>query len=144
MNSYEKIRTKQQEEINAFPFGWAFSQKQFEDMMVNKFGLKDDDYDKIYSIGHGGFIRKTDADAMDEMLARHKAEREEGIAGDPTGDGFIFEMFSYEVQHCYDWAPTQPEAALSILGMTMERVKADARLEYALNKALKLYCKDDK
>jgi hypothetical protein len=111
MNSYEEMKNKHQEEINAFPFGWAFNQKQFEEMMA-KFGLKADDYDKIYSIGNNGFIRKTDSDAMDEMFARHKAEQEKAIADDTTGDGFICDMFSFELQKCDTEEINQLDAVL--------------------------------
>lgn len=33
MNPYLKLKNKHQKEINDFPFGFAFSQKQFDDMM---------------------------------------------------------------------------------------------------------------
>ena len=59
MNAYVTMKQKHQAEVDAFPFGAAFSNKQFEEMML-KFGLTVDDTDKICSLGAGVFIRKTD------------------------------------------------------------------------------------
>ena len=33
MNGYVELRQRQQEEFNALPLGFAFSQKQFDEMM---------------------------------------------------------------------------------------------------------------
>ena len=70
---YLKLKEKHQKEVNDFPFGFAFSNEQFKDMM-KKFGLKEKDTDKIYSIGAGGYIKKTDAEAMHNMFKRHREE----------------------------------------------------------------------
>ena len=52
-NLYKELHDKHQAEINAFPFGFAFSQKQFDQMMVERFNFTPTDTDKIYSIGGG-------------------------------------------------------------------------------------------
>ena len=46
---YLELKQRQQKEVNDFPFGFAFSNQQFKEMM-EKFGLKETDTDKIYSI----------------------------------------------------------------------------------------------
>ena len=46
---YLKLKEKHQKEVNDFPFGFAFSNQQFKEM-IEKFGLKEKDTDKIYSI----------------------------------------------------------------------------------------------
>ena len=38
MNKYAELRNRQQEEFNALPLGFAFGDKQFEEMM-KKWGL---------------------------------------------------------------------------------------------------------
>ena len=50
--TYEELKNKHEQEMNAFPLGACFSQKQFEEMM-QKWGLTIDDTDKILSIGGG-------------------------------------------------------------------------------------------
>ncbi|MGN0960756.1 MAG: hypothetical protein ACI4PF_00990 [Christensenellales bacterium] len=135
---YLELKQKQQKEINDFPFGFAFSNEQFKEMM-EKFGLSENDTDKIYSIGAGGYIKKTDADAMHEMFKRHRQEIEEEIEKDKTGTGFIYEMFKYELsnhEYCitYDLEPT-----LDALGLTLDEINIKENLKNGLKKALKDY-----
>ena len=99
MNEYRKLRDRQQQEFNALPLGFAFNQKQFAEMMQG-WGLDpENDQDKIYSIGYGGFVRKKDADLLHTTTARHAEELAAAIAADPTGDGFICEMFRCELDN---------------------------------------------
>lgn len=135
MNKYQELREKQQAELNAFPMFFAFNQKQFEEGMKN-LGLKPTDTKKIYKIGNtGGFYRKSDAPAFREMFMRHTKEREDAIAADPTGDGFIFDMFDYELaNHEYNYTH-DPEPTLDALGLTMEQVRAEPRLFHGWKKA---------
>ena len=127
--------------MNAFPLGAAFSDKQFEEMM-QKWGLTVNDADKICSIGGGCFIRKSDKAAFFEMLDRFKKEREDAIAADKTGKGYIYDMFLYELanhEYCitYDLTDT-----LDALNLTAEQVNEDKRLLHGLNKAVKEYLKN--
>ena len=135
---YLKLKEKQQKEINDFPFGFAFSNEQFKDMM-KKFGLKEKDTDKIYSIGAGGYIRKTDSEAMHNMFKRHREEIENEIKNDKDGTGFIYEMFRYELsnhEYCvtYDIEPT-----LDALGLTLDEINKHQNLVMGLKKALDEY-----
>ena len=141
MNAYKQLKDKHQKEMNAFPLGAAFSDKQFEEMM-QKWGLTVNDADKICSIGGGCFIRKSDNDAFFEMLDRFKKEKEDAIAADKTGKGFIYDMFIYELanhEYCitYDY-----EETFDALGLTLEKINADQRLVRGLQKALKDYLKN--
>ena len=135
---YSELRQKQQKEVDEFPFGFAFSNEQFKEMM-EKFGLSENDTDKIYSIGAGGYIRKSDADAMHEMFTRHEKERQQEIENDKDSSGYIYEMFRYELdnhEYCitYDLEPT-----LRALGLTEEEVIKNPKLLKGLKKALKHY-----
>ena len=68
--------------------------------MMQGWGLDpENDQDKIYSIGYGGFVRKKDADLLHTTTARHAEELAAAIAADPTGDGFICEMFRCELDN---------------------------------------------
>jgi hypothetical protein len=134
MNKYQELRSKQQAELNAFPMFFAFNQKQFEEGMKS-LGLKPTDTKKIYSIGYGGYYRKSDAPAFHEMFQRHTKELEDAIAADPTGDGFIFDMFDYELaNHEYNYT-RDPEPTLDALGMTLEQIRTEPRLFHGWKKA---------
>ena len=135
---YLELKQRQQKEVNDFPFGFAFSNQQFKEMM-EKFGLKETDTDKIYSIGAGGYIRKSDSNAFDEMFKRHRKEIEDEIEKDKKGTGFIYSMFRYELanhEYCitYDIEPT-----LDALGLTVDEINKKENLLNGLRKALKEY-----
>ena len=137
MNRYLELKERQQKEFSDFPMFFAFSDKQFEEGM-RKFGLTVDDTDKIYKFGGtGGFYRRTDSKALIDMIERHDEEFEKAIAEDTTGDGFIFEMFDYELanhEYSYTW---DIEPTLYALGLTIDQVNNNKLLLHGLNKARK-------
>lgn len=137
MNKYNTLREKQQKEVNEFPMFFAFSEKQFEEGMKS-LGLEPGDVKKIYKLGNtGGFFRKSDSEALHAMFDRHNKEMEDSIAADETGEGFIFDMFNYELaNHEYGYT-RDPEPTLDALGMTMEEIKADSRLLHGWKMAVK-------
>ena len=137
MNRYAELRHRQQEEFNALPLGFAFSNKQFDEMMRN-WGLDPEkDVDKIYSIGAGGFVQKKDAELLHETHKRLDEEMAAAIAADETGEGFIYEMFLYELDnHEYGYTG-ELEETLDALGYTVEDINADKRLLCGLNRAAK-------
>ena len=93
------------------------------------------DKDKLCSIGAGGVIRKTDADAMREMFARHRRELQEAIAADKTGDGFIYDMFYTELaNHEYSYTGDVTDA-VNACGLTVEQLNANPALIIGLKKA---------
>lgn len=133
--TYKALKERQQQEINAFPFIWAFNESQLADGM-RRLGLDPEkDKDKLCSIGAGGVIRKTDADAMREMFARHRRELQESIAADKTGDGFIYDMFSTELaNHEYSYTGDVTDA-VNACGLTVEQLNANPALIIGLKKA---------
>ncbi len=141
MNTYKQLKDKHQKEMNAFPLGAAFSNSQFADMM-QKWGLTVDDADKICSIGAGCFIRKTDKEAFFNMLKRFKDETNAAIAADTTGDGFIYDMFYYELANHEYCITYEYDETFEALGLTEEQVFADKRLLHGLKKAEKAYLKN--
>ncbi len=131
MNKYRELKSKHQKEVDAFPFGFAFNQKQFDEMMI-KWGLTPDDTDKIYKIGGGGYVRKTDADAMEEMFARHEAEWNVAI----QDEEFVFQMFNYELaNHEYSYTGDLTDT-LEALGLTMDIVNETPGMADALKRAI--------
>ena len=131
MSKYTSLKSKHQNEIDAFPFGFAFNQSQFNEMM-EKWGLTPDDTDKIYKIGGGGYIRKTDADAMHEMFDRHEAERKEAM----KDDDYLYQMFNYELaNHEYSYTYDLTDT-LDALGLTIDEINADPKMADALKRAI--------
>jgi len=130
--SYLELKRKHQEEVNSFPMAFAFSKKQFIEAM-EKLGLQETDTNKVYSIGGGGMIRKTDSGRMSEMVDRQYSEMQEAR----KDAQFLFEMFDYELSNheyviTYDTADT-----LRALGITQEEVDNDPIMRDALHKAIK-------
>ena len=91
-NQYQILKDRQHKEFNAFPLGAAFSQTQFTEMMA-KWGLEPTDTDKILHVGAGCYIRKTDREAFHALVERLEKEKQDAIAADTTGEGFIKDMF---------------------------------------------------
>ena len=141
MNAYQEMKARQQKEFDAFPMSAAFSNQQFKDMM-EKWGLTVNDTDKICSIGGGCYIRKTDKEALCALINRLNNEKENAIAADLTGDGFIFDMFVYELANHEYCITYDLEDTLDALGLTAEQINADKRLTHGLNKAIKHYLKN--
>lgn len=135
-NAYSALKQKHQAEVNSFPIAFAFSNEQFKKGMES-LGLKEKDTDKVLSIGGGGFIRKTDAAAFTAMFKQHEKEMQAAIDSDPTGEGFIYDMFLYELGnheygYTYDLEPT-----LEALNLTYDEVQASAKLSHGLKLARK-------
>lgn len=138
MNKYSKMKENQQNEFNAFPFGAAYSNKQFKEMM-QKWDLTEKDTDKIYSIGSGCFIRKADAPVFDEMIERFDREKKQAIAADVNGDGFIYDMFICEMEnHEFDYTGEIDET-IEACGLTWQEVLDSPALKNGLTKALKRF-----
>ena len=136
MNKYRELKRKHEEEVNKFPFMFAFSEKQFIKGM-KKLGLNENDTDKIYDIGCGGYIRKSDSAKLDEMYKRHDMELKKAIEDDVNGEGFIYDMFNYELsnhEYCitYDIGDT-----LDALGFSIDDVNNNKKLLHGLQLAVK-------
>lgn len=137
MESYRELRERQQKEFNELPLGFAFSDKQFYEMM-QKWGLDPiKDLDKIYQIPFGGFLQKKDLNYYHEVIERHYDEMEAAKKSDTDGTGFLYQMFLYELDnHEYGYTG-EYEDALESLGLTMKDVHKSVRLTRALEKAAK-------
>lgn len=135
MNAYRVMKDAHQKEVDAFPFAFAFNEKQFEEGM-RKLGLDPSETDKVYKLGDtGGFYRKEDAEKLHEMFDRHQREMGAAIGQDATGDGFICDMFNYELaNHEYSYTH-EIDDTLDALDLTIEEVNNDPRLLHGLRKA---------
>src|SRR5690625_1340256 len=121
MITYQELKNKHQKELNDFPMAFAFDKNQFKKAM-EELGLTEKDTDKVYSIGMGGFIRKTDSEALNAMHKRQQKEFDEAIKNDATGEGFIKEMFLYELANHEYIVTFDLEPTLDALGLALDEV----------------------
>lgn len=134
MNMYKAMKEKHTKEMNGFPMMFAFSDDQFIKGM-DVLGVTDES--DLLSIGYGGFIRKADSNALDELIEKHDREMKDAISNDTTGDGFIYDMFNYELanhEYSYTWDVSD---TLNALGFTIDYVKSNKNVLNGLLKALK-------
>ncbi len=136
MNKYKEIKDKHQKRVNDFPLGFAFSNLQFKEMM-EKWGLKETDTDKILTIGAGGFIRKSDLNEYNRMWKEIRKEEKYLIEQDKTGEGYIKDMFLYELEnHEYGYTH-ELEDTLDALELTYDQVMKSPSLKHGLELARK-------
>lgn len=134
---YLRLVNTHQQELADFPIMWAFNNEQFKEGM-KKLGLKEDETNKIYSINGGGFIRRKDSAAFNEMFERHEQERKEAF----QDDEFVYEAFLYELGNHEFCITYEYESTLSALGLTEDEVMKDKRLLKILRTAKDDYLKD--
>ena len=137
--TYTELRQKHQKEVNEFPLGFCFSNEQAKEML-SKWGLDwncKDDLKKIISIGHGGYMRKSDLPAWEEMTKRHQKELEDFKKQEKQFiDAIHYEMANYELIYAYDDSDVK-----KALDLTDEDFK-DPYVVECWNKALKRYKKE--
>lgn len=132
MNTYKTMKDQHQKEVNDFPMFFAFSNSQFDEGMKN-FGLEPSDTDKIYSLGGGGYYKKTDAEKLHSMFNRHDEEMKTAM----SNETFIYDMFYYELgnhEYTYTYDITQ---TIGSLGLTIEEINNNSLLLNGLEKACK-------
>lgn len=138
MNEYKAMKERHQQEVHAFPLGYAFGNRQFKELM-SKWGLdadKKEDLAQVSSLFGGAYILKKDIPAYRDMCRRHQEERKAAIAADQTGDGYIYQMFLCELEdHEYGYT-RDTEDALTVLGYTAQDVLGDPRLKHGIEKAV--------
>ena len=140
MNRYADLKRRQQEEFDAFPMQYAFSNQQFAEGMA-ALGLTPADTDKIYKTPGNEFYRREDGPRLKEMMDRFDRELREAIAEDQTGDGFIYEMFLYELDNHEYGCTRDTEDTLCALGYTADEILGNPRLKRGIEKAITEICK---
>ena len=142
METYQELRTRQQKEVDALPLGFAFSEKQFEEMKV-KLGVKENS--ELYRLGNtGGFYRKIDADLIIGTFKRHQEERQNAIF---TANGintvYVQSMIYYEMcNHEFAINHDGREEVLEACNLTEELLDKHSELKNAWNAARKQYYAD--
>jgi uncharacterized protein YaaQ len=142
METYQELRTRQQKEVDALPLGFAFSEKQFEEMKA-KLGVKENS--ELYRLGStGGFYRKIDADLIIGTFKRHQEERQNAIF---TANGintvYVQSMIYYEMcNHEFAINHDGREEVLEACNLTEELLDKHSELKNAWNAARKQYYAD--
>lgn len=138
MNKYIEMRKRHQEELEAFPSFFAFSHERFNEGMVS-LGLDPKDTDKIICGPAGMYFRKSDKQRLFDMMDGFAADMKNAIAEDKTGDGFIYDMFRFELEN-HEFGYTEDlSTTLDALKYTLSDIKADKRLLHGMQKALALF-----
>ena len=135
MNMYSELKKQHQKEINEFPFIFAFTKEKLIENMA-KLGLKEDETNKLLSLGGGTFIRKSDKEKLNQMFNRHEEELKKAINEDLTGEGFIYQMFNYELANHEYCITYEIDDTLNALGLTMDEIRNDDKLLHGLKKAI--------
>lgn len=135
-NNYQEMKNTHQQEFNAFPFGFAFSDKQFDEMMKNRGLDPDNDLDKIVRIHLvGGFLRKSDLKAYHELADRF--DKEEKLFKQnykKLVDMLVYEMANHE--YCIT---CDIEETLEACGYSLSDLNENKSLQKAVKEARKTY-----
>lgn len=98
METYLEMKARHEKEVNAFPFMFAFSNKQFEEG-CKKLGVTDPKAELFALRGTGGFYRKTDAARLHEMTKRHNDEMDAAMLNEEFAvNAYCYEASNHEYQ----------------------------------------------
>ena len=112
MQTYVEMKSVLSTELNDFEgIFYAFSDQQFRDGMA-KLGLKTE-YDKISSLGGGGYILKERIAEFKAMFARHSAVRKEFLSVEEN----LVNAIEYELGNHEYCISGDIEPALEALGL---------------------------
>ena len=138
METYQEMKKRHQDEINALPLAFAFSDEQLR-AKLDAWNITEEEAvaGAIINIGHGGFIRSSDEALVMGTFERITREEDAARAADLTGDGYIYEMFLTELNnHEYSYTGDIMET-LDALHITPEELNASPALQNGLKKAVK-------
>ena len=93
--TYQEYKDNKQAEFNALPIFFAFGMEQFKGCMEER-GLTENDVDKVYSIGSGGYYLKKDADVVRAYFNREDELPELMKEYDFAFGAFYYEMCNHE------------------------------------------------
>ena len=138
METYKAMKDRHQAEVNALPLAFAFSRDQYREKLA-AWGITEEEANNgaILGIGGGGVIRSSDKDLVIGTFERIHAEEQAAIAADTTGDGYIYEMFIYELNnHEFSYTGDVDET-LAALHLTADDINGSEALQHGLKRAVK-------
>ena len=135
--TYIEMNERHQREINALPLKFAFSNKQYDDIL-KAWNITPDEAKAgaLLSIGGGGYVRAEDKQLYTNTVERIYNETQTAIEEDKTGEGFIYQMFLYELANHEFSYTLDTEETLMALGIEEEEIKNNSALRRGLCKAV--------
>ena len=116
---YVDLRKRHQKEFEEFPIAYAFNDEQLKEALA-KLGATKDECVTVF--GHGDIVKRTDAKALVELLARHTTELKQKLKDDPD---FAYEAFLDEMDnHEYDINWDGDDDVLDCFNITFDDIKA--------------------
>jgi len=110
---YVELKEKQSKELEDFPMFFAFNDEQFEEGLKKLNTTKEE----IYSLGLGGFIRKTDSKKFSELLKKYQHEFQKNLKDEKfLYEALLYELKNYEYCITYDYTDT-----LNFLGLDIKK-----------------------
>jgi hypothetical protein len=136
LESYQELSERHRTEFEALPIIFAFNNKQMKEGLES-IGLTLDDISQIYSVGSGGYMKKTDSHLLDEFMKRTRQEFDAAVDLDVTGEGFIYQAFDYELSN-HEYCITDDTAdTLDTLGLTQEDIDSSPAMQHGLDMAIR-------
>ena len=127
---YTKLKEEVQKEFDAFPFLFAFSDKQFEEGK-KKLGVKNNS--ELTDIGNGGFMKKTDIKRFEELVEKQHRRLKKFLEDDNQMlEAFTYELANHEYGYNEDYEPTLDCFGLKFEELTEreDRILKQARVRY--------------
>lgn len=128
--TYQEYKAKRQKEFDELPIFFAFSNAQFKEQMEKR-GLTENDLDKIYKLGRGGFYLRTDAEKVKAFF-----NREDELPKLMNNHKFAVSAFYYEMNN-HEYAINYYQGDWDVLNCF-----SDKELEFDDNKDYKDYLKE--
>lgn len=134
-NEYLDLKKKHQKEFEEFPIAYTFNDKQLQEAL-EKLGATKEECITVF--GHGDIVKRTDAEALIEMLECHDEEMKRKLKDDIE---FAEAAFEYEMdnhEYAINW--TADEDVLAAFNIDFEFIrKHGLQMAYdsARNKHLK-------
>ena len=93
--TYQEWKTARQNEFNNLPIFFAFGKQQFKEQMEKR-GLTENDTDKVYTIGFGGYYLIEDAPIIRAFMNKPDDLAERMKDYDFAVSAFVYEMGNHE------------------------------------------------
>lgn len=115
MESYIELKQRHDKEFSEFKhIFFAFNKEQFQEGLI-KIGLKENELNKLVSIGLGGYVLKSEIKTFENMLYRQNKERKElKNSHKKLLEALIYELINHEYIITYDVAPALEALNLNI------------------------------
>lgn len=140
MNQYEELIKNKEQEQNKYPF--IFSDLAEMENELAKRNINKEDIEYYFSENHF-YIIQTHVDKFNEIAERYEKEIERRIEQDPTGEGFIKDMFKTQLKN-YEYGYTlEADDAIERLGYTLEEIDTNTRLKNGLDLAKREILKEE-